>query len=348
MIGVFLHGPRDLRVETTPDPGGPGRRDVLLRVTAAGICGSDLHTYLDGRIGDTELQKPLILGHEFAGRIEEAGPDARDGSGVLLVPGMNVAVDPAQSCGQCEMCLKGNPNLCWNLHFCGLSPDHGCFCEFMLVPAHRCFLLPGSVDVEKGALLEPLGIALHAVDLARIHVGDTVALFGAGPIGLLILQSLLLAGAGTVFVVDPLHWRSEMAGRIGGRPIGTGAENPVKEIQTVTAGRGVDVAIEAAWGGEAVQQCVEVVRMGGRIVLVGIPGNDLLQMKHSTARRKGLTIRFSRRMKHTYPRAISLVQQGKVNLLDLVSHRFSLRDTSVAFSLNARYDDKVVKILVHP
>ena len=348
MIGVFLHGPGDLRVEQMPHPGAPAKGEVLLHVMAAGLCGSDLHTFLDARIGDTVVKDPLVLGHEFSGRVEEIGADARDGNGVSLRPGMLVAVDPAHPCGVCEMCLQGNPNLCWRLHFCGLYPDHGCFREFMRVPAQCCFPLPDSIDDEGGALLEPLGVALHAVDLARVRIGDKVALLGAGPIGLLLLQALLIAGAGVVYVADPFAWRRELARKLGGIPLDGDVSDSAVAIHELTLGRGVDVAIEAAWGGAAIQQGADAVRMGGRLVLVGIPGDDVLSMKHSVARRKGLTIRLSRRMKHTYPRAIALVQQGKANLKDLVSHRFQLTETPAAFALNTGYRDSVVKIIIKP
>jgi L-iditol 2-dehydrogenase len=195
MRAARLHGPRDLRVENVPHPGEPGPGEVLLRVTAGGICGSDLHTYNAGRIGDTVLRNPLILGHEFAAVVEAVGADAQDGEFKPLKPGTPVAVDPAQSCGRCVMCERGQPNLCEHLHFCGLCPDDGCFAEYIRMPAKCCFPVPAEFDPALSVMLEPLGIALHAVDLARVKVGSSVALIGAGPVGLCILECLRLAGA---------------------------------------------------------------------------------------------------------------------------------------------------------
>lgn len=346
MTAVRLHGSRDLRVERVPRPPAPEPGQALLRVTATGICGSDLHTYVDGRIGDWVVQTPLILGHEFGGVVEMVGPEALDGSFNPLHVGTRVAVDPAQPCGRCEMCEGGHPNLCHRLHFCGLYPDDGSLAEYILMPARCCFPIPTAIDDAGAALLEPLGVALHAIDLAKFHVGDSAAILGAGPIGLLCLQVARLAGASPIFVVDQFPWRLALAARYGGVPINFADGDPVAAVLHATNGRGVDVGIEAAWADHSVQQVAEMARMGGRLVLVGIPGPDKLEMKHSTARRKGLTIRVSRRMKHVYPRAIRLVQSGAVDLLGIASHHFPLNRTPEAFALNAAYADGVNKIII--
>ncbi len=346
MLVARLHGPADLRVEQVPRPGLPGPGQALLRVTAVGICGSDLHTYQDARIGDTALQSPLILGHEFAAVVEAVGPDALGGHFQPLFAGARVAVDPAQPCGRCEMCEHGHPNLCWRLHFCGLYPDDGSLCQWMHMPAHTCFPVSDAIDDADAAMLEPLGIAIHAVDLARLRVADSVAILGAGPIGLLIAQLARHSGADPVFISDRLPWRLDLAQHYGAVPINYDEIDPVRAVAEATGGRGVDVAIEAAWSDHSVQQAAELARMGGRLVLVGIPGDDRLALKHSTARRKGLTIRMSRRMQHTYPRAIRLAESGAVDLRGLISHRFPLAQAPQAFALNAAYQEGVVKIMI--
>jgi L-iditol 2-dehydrogenase len=319
---------------------------ALLRVTAVGVCGSDLHTYMDGRIGDWVVETPLVLGHEFGAVIESVGPEAFDGNFQLLRPGTRVAVDPAQPCGRCEMCEQGHPNLCHRLHFCGLYPDGGSLCEYMLMPAHCCFPVPAGIDDAGAALLEPLGIALHAGDLAKLHVADSVAILGAGPIGLLLLQVARLAGAIPIYVTDQFDWRLKLAERYGAIPINLAEVDPVQAVMQATGGRGVDVVFEAAWADHSVQQAADMARMGGRLVLVGIPGPDKLEMKHSTARRKGLTIRVSRRMKHVYPRAIKLVDNGSIDLRGIVSHHFPLAQAPAAFDLNVAYADEVSKIVI--
>ena len=345
MTGVRLHGARDLRVEDLPDPPPPGPGEVLIRVTAAGICGSDLHSYNHARIGDTLVSAPLVLGHEFAGVVEQCGRDAASGDGRPLCAGLRVAVDPATPCEKCDMCLRGDSHICRRLHFCGLSPDDGCFREKLVSPARSCFILPTDIDDERGAMLEPLGVAMHAVDLCRIMQGDTVALYGAGPIGLLILQLARNAGAASVYVVEPLPWRLSLAQRFGGIPVDPAAD-PVADIMRKTGDRGVDVAVEAAWADSSVQNVAESAVPGGRVVLVGIPGDNRLSLDHSTARRKELSFFFSRRMKHTYPGAIRLVQKKHVDLEGLITHRFPLSELPAAFALNARYSEGVVKVII--
>lgn len=324
---VRLHGPADLRVETLPHPGHPAPGEVLLRVTATGVCGSDLHPYETGSIGSTALGSPLVMGHEFAGVIEEIG----EGVPAALL-GARVAVDPSQPCGTCFHCSHGDPNLCRNQKFVGLWPDDGSLCQWMRVPAQNCFPVPDSVTNEEAAMLEPLGIALHATDLARIRVGSTVAIIGAGPIGLCLAQTARLAGAETVYITDRIPGRVDFAEKLGAKPLPAGVE--------------ADVTIEAAWANESVQQAIDVARGGGTVVLVGIPLEDTVSFQHSAARRKGLTILMCRRMKHTYPRALALVQNGRVDLKSLITHRFPLHQVPEAFRLNAAYGEGVIKTII--
>lgn len=347
MLAARLHGPADLRIDRVPLPGKPGRGQALLRVAVTTICGSDLHSFLDGRIGGTTVRQPLILGHEFSGVVEEVGPEAIDGFGQPLQPGRRVAVDPAQPCGRCDMCERGHPNLCRKIRFCGVYPDNGSLCQWILMPARCCFPVGREIDNEAAALLEPLAVAIHAVDLAKIRAGFSVAVIGAGPIGLLILQVARFAGANPVYVIEKLPWRLDLARKWGGVTIDPAENDPVQRVLDETDGKGVDVAIEAAWGGEAIDQAAQMASPGARVVLVGIPRDDKLQLTHSVARRKGLTLLLSRRMKHCYPRAISLVESGLLNIGRLVTHRFSLERAADAFRLNAEYGDGVIKVSIN-
>jgi len=346
MKAARLHAPYDLRIDEVAFPVPPSNGEVLIRILSSGICGSDLHIYKTAKIGDTVVESPLILGHEFSAVIEEVGEEALDGNSRPLKKGMRVAVDPARPCWNCELCKRGHPNLCVNLQFCGNYPCDGCFCEYMVVPSTCCFPLPDEIDDDEGALLEPLGVAIHAIDLAKIKLGESVAILGAGPIGLMILALAKMAGADPVFISDKLDYRLSLASELGGIKINSAKEDVVCRVLNETSGRGVDVAIEAAWGNPTSQECVEVVRNGGRVVLVGIPEDDRLEIKHSVARRKGLTILMSRRMKHTYPRAIDMVLKKKINLKRFISHRFPLEKINNAFELNTAYKDGVIKIII--
>jgi L-iditol 2-dehydrogenase len=347
MKAARLYGPRDIRIDNIPELPDPGPGQIVLRVLAVGVCGSDLHNYEDARIGDTVIETPVILGHEFAGVVEAVGSDAHDGLGNPLGVGQRVAVDPATPCWQCENCEAGHPNLCVRLHFHGLWPEDGALTERMICSSRGCFPLPDALSDATGALLEPLGIAIHAVDLAKLQLARSVAVIGAGPIGLLITRLARLSGADPIYAFDCYPWRAEKA-RDWGATAGWTPDDgdPVDMIKAVTAGRGVDVVFEAAWADESVNQAGQMARMGGKVILVGIPSEDVFSMQHSVARRRGLTIKMSRRMKHTYPRAIHLATEGQVDIDDLVSHRFPLEKTAHAFAINAAYEEGVHKIVI--
>ena len=347
MRAARLHGPRVVRVERCPLPPPPGPGEAQVRVAAVGICGSDLHTYLDGRIGDTRLGGPLVLGHEFAGVVVAVGPNARDGHGHPLTPDTRVAVEPAQPCNACEPCRTGHPNLCPNHRFAGVWPTDGALQEYLNVPADTCFPVPEAIGNIEAALLEPLGVALHAVDLGHVRVGHSVAVIGAGSIGLLCGAVALRAGASPLLMTDRLPARLDAARRLGAHAIHAEEADPAKAILARTGGRGVDVAFECAWSTpDAVAQAVDVLRPGGRLVVVGISSDDTLCFRHSAVRRKGLTIALCRRMKHTYPRAITMVASRTIDVVQLVTHRLPLDDTAAALDLAASYRDGVIKAVV--
>lgn len=346
MKSVRLYGPRDMRIEDSADPEMPNPGEVLLRIGAVGICGSDLHMYADGRIGDTVFSSPLVLGHEFMGTVSVAGEGALDGNHQSLRVGQRVAVDPSTPCRHCEMCEQGHPNLCPNHTFYGVYPTNGAMQECMIVNARNCFPIPDSISDGAGTLLETLGIGIHAVDLGKLRVADSVAVIGCGPVGILILKLAKLAGAGPVVGFDKLPWRVEKARQWGAQAYNVKDVDPVQIVMNETNGRGADVVFEAAWSDESVQLAADMARIGGRLVLVGIPGDDRLQMQHSTARRKGLTIMMVRRMKHTYPRAIQLAISGALNLDDLISETVPLEEARAAFKKNLDYAEGVQKIVI--
>jgi len=345
---VHLYGPRDLRLSEIDPPDDPGAGQVLLRVGSVGVCGSDLHMYEDGRIGDTAIPEPFILGHEFGGTVEAVGEDAIDGKGVPLSPGTRVAVDPAIPCGRCETCRAGHPNLCPDHRFIGVYPTSGALRETIVVPAEVCFAVPDTIGDDVVPLLETLGVAIHAIDLAHIRVGYSVAVIGAGSVGQCVAQVARLAGAAPLFVSDRHGWRLDAAADLASAtPVNIDTDDPVEAVMRATGGRGVDVTIEAAWSDEhAINQAVDMLRPGGRLVVVGISGDDALRFRHSAVRRKGVTIAMCRRMKHTYPRAIALTACGDIRLGELVSHRFPLAETERAFDVAVTYESPVIKSIV--
>jgi L-iditol 2-dehydrogenase len=330
-----LYGRQDFGLSDEPKP-KPRPDESLVRVTAVGICGSDLHWFSEAGIGDARLSRPLVLGHESAGVVESG---ARRGE--------RVAVDPAVPCGICVFCREGNPNLCEALRFAGHGEHDGAFREYLPWPSRCLHPLPDALTDVDGAMLEPLGVAIHAVDLAHLKAGMTVGVFGCGPIGLLIMQVARTAGAAHIIATDKLSHRLDAARALGAAAVFDATDG--EESATIwahTGQRGVDVAFEAAGENEAVETAVAVVRAGGRVVLAGIPSDDRLTFNASTARRKGLTIKLVRRMKHAYPRAIRLVERGLVDVRTLVTHRFPLSEFDLAFAVALRRDG--LKVIVEP
>ncbi len=310
-----IHAVGDVRLHTEPAP-VPARGEELVRVTAVGLCGSDLHWYSEGAIGDAQLTRPLVLGHEFAG---------------VTAGGQLVAVDPAIPCHACEFCEAGHPNLCSAMLFAGHDQTDGGLREQMVWPPRYLFALPPALNALDGAMLEPLGVAIHAVDLGHLRPGMRVGVFGCGPIGLLVLQVVRVAGAAEIVVTEPLAHRMAVAQQFGAVP---------------WDGQPVDVAFECAGEQAAVDDAFTAVRPGGTVVLVGIPADDRTSFSASPARRKGLTIKLARRMKNTYPRAIRLVEQGLVNVRGLVTHRYPLEDITTAFAVAQRREG--LKVVVEP
>jgi len=330
-----LHGLGDLRLHQEPDP-APKEGEVLIKVNAVGLCGSDLHWFAEAGIGDARLTQPLVLGHEFAGEIIEG--DRR---------GEIVAVDPAIPCGRCEFCREGNPNFCENLYFAGHGLNDGALREKIAWPSANLYSLPENISAIEGVMLEPLGVAIHALDLSHMRMGMSVGVYGCGPIGLLIIQLARLMGASLILATEKLDHRLEAAERLGASEVYRAKDGQEAEaILSKTNGRGVDVAFEVSTESEAVQSAIACARSGARVVLVGIPDDDRTAFQASVARRKGLTIMLCRRMKHTYPRAIRLVAKGLVDVGSLVSHRFSLDEHQQAFDFASHR--KGLKIVIEP
>jgi L-iditol 2-dehydrogenase len=337
-----LYGIRDMRLEELPRP-TPAPGEVLLKVAAVGTCGSDVHYYVEGRIGDQVVEEPITMGHEFSAWVAELGEGVEG-----LEIGQLVAVEPAIPCGVCESCQHGHPNLCPNVRFCGTPPIDGVFAEYTVMPAENCFPLPEGFTPAEGAMLEPLGIAIHAVDLSHIRAGQTIAVLGAGPVGLLTAAVAKAAGAAEIYVTEPqVHRRQFAMDYLDAEALNPDDVDVVAEIKRMTDGRGVDIAFEAAGAPETPDQAADVVRPGGKVIVIGIPSDDTMTMTASTVRRKGLTIKLVRRMKHTYPRAIRLVQTGMVDVKALVTHELPLNRINEAFEMVSAYKDGVLRAVIH-
>ncbi len=332
MRAARLHGVGDLRVADEPEP-VPGPGEELVRVTSVGVCGSDLHWWDEAGIGDAVITSPLVLGHEAAGVIE-AGPRR----------GTRVAIDPAITCGACRPCRDGYRNLCTRIRFAGHGGQDGALRELLAWPSDLLHPLPESVTDTGGALLEPLGVAIHALDLGHVRLGARVAVVGCGPIGLLLIGVLRAAGAGHIAAFEPLPHRREAALRYGAdvclRP--DILADDLREL----VGDGADAVFEMAGTAHAVTLSMTAARPGGRVVLGGIPADDQIAFRASTARRKGLTIAMARRMNDVYGRAIALAASGGVSLAPLVTERFGLASAGQAFGMAAKRQG--LKVIIEP
>jgi Threonine dehydrogenase and related Zn-dependent dehydrogenases len=309
----------------------------LIRVTAVGLCGSDRHWFNEGSIGDAALSRPLVLGHEIAG-IVETGPRR----------GQRVAVDPADPCGDCDLCLTGRDHLCLALRFAGHGTVDGGLRSLMAWPRRLLAPLPDAIKDPDAALLEPLGVALHAIDLGRVRPGMSAGVFGCGPIGLLLVQVLRGMGVSPIVAIDPLPHRLAAAASMGATEVGAPSSG-AREEDRMTHGTGppLDAVFEAAGEDGAVADAIAAVRPGGRAVLVGIPASDRTSFRASVARHKGLTILLSRRMRAPdLPRAIGMVEAGMVDLASLISGRYLLDQASMAFDDLSQ--QRGLKVVVKP
>ena len=337
MEALYLHAAFDARVSPfNLREGAEG--EALLKVAAVGLCGSDLHYYKDGGIGGAIIRKPFVPGHEFAGWLEQDVPSRGLAKGAL------VAVDPNKACGTCAHCHAGFHNLCPNVEFIGAPPFDGAMTQKIWVPEDQIVPLPQTLTPLQAVMLEPLGVAIHAVDLAKPRLLERVSLLGCGPIGLLILQVLKAAGAGEILAVDPQAHRREMALKLGA----TQVASSIDELRSFTKGEGTPLVVEATNSPDGFREAVLAARIGGRLTLVGIPDGDTYTLPAAEARRRGLKIKFSRRMGNVYPRAIDLVTSGTVNVDTIVSHSFLLAETPDAFRKHAENAPGFIKSLIYP
>ena len=313
-----LFGPSDLRVVHEPET-EPGPLDRRVAVTSVGLCGSDLHWFEEGTIGDARLDHPLVLGHEFCGRLDD---------------GQLVVADPAIPCGTCGPCTSGDAHLCLTLGFAGHGTTDGGLRSSLSWPARLLRALPASIDLETGALLEPLGVALHAVDLAAIQPGERALVVGCGPIGLLIIRVLRCVGLRQILASEPLPHRLAAAIESGAIE----ADGQTLDVDVVFEAAGTDLGLAAA---------IEGATPGGRVVLVGIPSDDRTTFQAAAARRKELSLRLSRRMRsEDLDRAVALVTDGQIDLDGLITHRFPLDEAPAAFAMLAARSG--IKVLVRP
>jgi L-iditol 2-dehydrogenase len=339
---IALTGIRQMKMTNVPEPTIKKDDDVLLKVEAVGVCGSDVHYYETGRIGSQIVEYPFVVGHECAATVEAVG------SAVTRVKvGDGVVVEPAIACNNCDQCKRGRKNTCRNLKFLGCpGQTSGCLCEYIVMPEDCCFPIDDKITFAQGVLCEPLAIGVYAVKQACISENTDIAILGSGPIGLSCLVSAVAENANACYVTEKIEERVEAAKKNGATWVGNpNKEDIVKEILNV-APDGVDTVFECAGQQETIDQAVELLKPGGKLMLVGIPRLERISFMIDKIRRKEITIVNVRRQNDCTQKAIDLVATGKVNADFMITHRFKLEQTQQAFDMVAEYHDGVIKALI--
>jgi len=336
-----LTGLRRMQLLDAPQPALTSPMDVLIRVACVGVCGSDVHYYTTGRIGSQVVQYPFAVGHEFAGTIEAVGAEVRN-----VRPGDRVAVDPAMPCCACDQCLSGRRHTCRNLRFLGCPGQiEGCLCDFLVMPAATCIRLPDTCTMEQGALVEPLSIGAYAARLAGNLRGKRIAILGCGPIGLSVLLAARRAGTARIYVSEPIAARCAFARQCGA--VWGGA--PSGDLVAAILRReplAMDAVFECCGRQAALDQAVELLKPGGRLMLIGIPEVDRVSFSIDLLRRREIDIQNVRRQNECVEAGIELVKVFPNLTAGMVTHRFPAEQTQDAFDLVAACEDGVVKAMV--
>ena len=315
-----------------------GPDDVLIKVQSVGVCGSDLHYYRSGAIGDFKVEFPFVLGHEAAGVVEDVGENV-----TTLKKGDRVCMEPGVPCMKCEECLSGHYNLCRDVRFWATPPYDGVLSEYICHPAAFTFKIPDNMSFTEGALVEPLAIGLHACNMGGVKLGQTVAIMGAGCIGLVTLLAAKAYGATRIIVGDVLDKRLDKARELGAIAVNTKEEDFVAKVMELTEGRGADVCIDCAGFSATVDSCLSCAKPAGVVIIVGLGQDRVDGFNTSIMSTKELTVKSIFRYRNLYPTAINAIADGRIDVESIVSHRFTFDDTINAFATCHKDIRNVVK-----
>ncbi|KAH9492945.1 hypothetical protein Btru_023899 [Bulinus truncatus] len=339
-LTALLFQKDDLRMVDQPVP-EPGNGQVQLEMQQVGICGSDVHYWTHGRIGDFIVKAPMVLGHEASAVVSKVGPNVTS-----LKVGDRVAIEPGVPCRICYYCKSGRYNLCPDMKFCATPPYHGNLARYYVHDADFCFKLPDHVSFEEAALLEPLSVGVHATNRAGVGLGNTVLVCGAGPIGLVNILTAKAKGASTVCVTDIDESRLNKAKEIGADYIlKVTNSDPLKVAEAIESlmGDKPDITIECSGAAKSIQTAIYATKSGGVVVLVGL-GQDLVEVPVVNAGVREVDIRGIFRYANCYPTALAMVASGKVNVKSLITHRFKLEESIKAFE--AAKKGEGIKIII--
>jgi L-iditol 2-dehydrogenase len=325
----------------------PASDEVLIKVQSVGLCGSDVHYYQHGRIGNFIVEKPIILGHESSGEIVEIGSEVKH-----LKIGQRVTVEPGVTCGVCEYCKSGKYNLCPEVKFLATPPYDGAFCEYIAIRSDFVFPIPDEMSYDEAAMAEPISVGIHAMRRGRLQVGETVVIMGMGPIGMLSAVVAHLSGANKVIGVDFEESRLELSKKMGVTDtVNLKNENLAERIAEITGGKNVDLALETAGNAKALQSALTSVKRGGRVVVVGLPPEDIATLNINEIVGGEIDIFGVFRYSNTYQTAIDMISQCKVAGIDLknmMTHYYSLDETKEAFEKAISDRTNAIKVMIRP
>lgn len=340
---VVFYGVDNFKIEELEVP-KVGPDDVMVRVKAVGVCGSDVHFYKEGRIGPYVPQPGHIIGHECAGEIVEVGARVTDRK-----VGDRVAIEPGTPCGHCDLCKVGKYNLCKNMMFMG-HPDparEGALVEYTVLPAAFTYLLPDTMSFEEGAMIEPLAVAMQALKRGRVKAGQTVAILGAGPIGLSILLAAKAFGCTEIYMTDPLEYRMDYAKQFGATQVFNAATaDYVKGIMAATGGRGVDVVFEAAGNPDAYKNSTAIATRGGVVVFLGMAAAEMFPINVFEIIDRELDVTSVFRYENVYGQAIRLAGSGLIDMNQLITHKMPFEKAGEAMTAAYEKRDKAIKIVL--
>jgi L-iditol 2-dehydrogenase len=342
MKSMMLTGIREMKMKEVPTPEVKNDTDVLVRVTRVGVCGSDIHYYTTGKIGTQVVQYPYPVGHEGAGIVEQVGDKVSK-----VKPGNRIAIEPSMPCWECDQCLAGRPHTCRNLKFLGTpGQSEGCLSEYMVMPETSCIPLQENLSEDHGSISEPLAIGVYAVRQSIPMKGAKVGILGAGPIGESVLAPALAYGAEKAYVTDRLDYRLDLARQNGahwtGNPDKTDIVSEIEKEEPLL----LDAVFEACGQQKAIDQAIDVLKPGGKLMIIGIPEISRWSMSVDKMRHKEITVFNVRRQNDSVHEALRLMSDRNIEVDNWVTHRFKFDQTKQAFDLVADYKDGVLKAMI--
>ncbi len=342
MRSMMLTGIHQMEMMQVPDPLVLNDTDVLIRMKVIGVCGSDVHYYKSGKIGSQVVEYPFPVGHEGAGEVIKTGKAVR-----RVKPGDRIAIEPAMPCWKCDQCLAGRPHTCRELKFLGCPGQaDGCLSEFIVMPETSCFPIPEHMSYDEAALSEPLAIGLYAVNNAIPIKNSAIGILGYGPIGMSVHLAAMAKGGSKIFVTDKVDERLKIADDNDAAYTG----NPdkadiIEEITEIESGM-LDVVFECCGQQEAVDQAIDLLKPGGKLMIIGIPEFDRWSFPVDKTRRKEIIIQNVRRQNETLDETLELISGSKIKVAPMATHRFTFEDTKSAFDLVSEYKDGVMKAMI--